>query len=215
MQTENFDDYWEKTEHVARLQLPPADRDTEIFFLWHFARESYGANYDEIGIKFSAAGTRDYVHVKACYYTPRIVLTVGLTPPVQSAIGDEIGRVEDARAEGSTRHFIANLQAWYYENEKTLMLWEVDLFDQYAASDPTKDFLLAAFWYFYEEKLLELFPDCERIVTPGHEPKYDKDGWHEFLKGKGYEPNFENTLVKQRTPGKREGEKQQIWAGDS
>lgn len=196
MQTNDFDDYWQKTEHIARLQLPPDDRDAEIFFLWHFAQEEYKANYSEIGIKLPRPSERDYVHVKACYFVPRIVLTVGLTPPEQDEIGTEIGRVEDSRVTGSDRHFIANLQAWYYRNEKTLMLWEVDLFPRYASDDPTTDFLFGSLWYFFEEKLLELFPDCERIVTPGGEPKYDDAKWKEFLVSRNYDPNYENTFVK-------------------
>lgn len=199
MQKNDYDEYWERTEHIARLQLPPDDRDTEIFFLWHFSRESYSANYSEIGIKLPRPDERVYVHVKACYFVPRIVLTVGLTPPVQNEIGIEVGRVEDSRVQGSDRHFIANLQAWYYQNEKTLMLWEVDLFPRYASDDPTEDLLLGSLWYFFEEELLELFPDCERIVTPGGEPKYDDAKWREFLTERKYYTHFENTLVKYRS----------------
>lgn len=75
------------------------------------------------------------------------------------------------------------------------MLWEVDLFPRYAADDPTTDFLFGSLWYFFEERLLEMFPDCERIVTPGGEPKYDDAKWKEFLISRDYDPNYENTFV--------------------
>jgi len=154
MQTTAVDDYWQREDHVARLMLPPRDYEAEVFFLWHTTREEYGKNHREIGLKLNDAGLRDYVHVKACYYSPRIVLTIGLTPPVETELGEEIGQVTDSRVEGRDRQEIAGLQAWYYPSEKTLMLWEVDVFGQYSADDPTQDFLLGSLWHFFEQGLL-------------------------------------------------------------
>ena len=44
-----------------------------------------------------------------------------------------------------------------------------------------------------------MLPNCERIVTPGDEPKNDDAKWREFLTSKNYEPNYENTFIKYRT----------------
>ena len=196
MQTTGFDDYWQREEHVARLMLPLGDYESEVFFLWHASRESYGTDHREIGVNLKGAGERDYVHAKACYYSPRIIVTFDLAPPAQTQLGEEIGQVTDSRVEGSDRHFIAGLQGWYYLSEKTLMLWEVDLFGQYRTQDPTRDFLLGAFWYFFEQGLLQQFSDCERIVTPGWEPKYEGEKWRQFLESRGYVPHEENTFIK-------------------
>lgn len=199
----NFDDYWERSEYVADLGFPPDDHNTAVFFLWHSSREAYRSGHREIGIKLSGAGEKDYCHVKACFYIPRIVVTVGFTPPVQTDLGEEVGQVTDSRVEGSDRHFIANLQAWYYPDVKTLMLWEVDIFSSYCGVDPTRDFLLSNLWYFFEQSLLKRFSDCEKIVTPGHEPKYDDKKWREFLTSQGFEPSFDNTFIKRRLQEKR------------
>lgn len=79
--------------------------------------------------------------------------------------------------EGHDRIFIAGLQAWYYRNDKILMLWEVDLFQQYGTDDPPTDFLLSTLWQCFEEGLLKIFSDCTQIVTPGGEPQYDNALW--------------------------------------
>lgn len=192
----NLDDYWQREEFVARLPLPPQNYESDIFFLWHQSRERYGRDHREIGVKLSAAGERDYVHVKACFYVPRIILTVALTPPVETDIGEEIGEVVDSHQEGSDRHFIAGLQAWYYPSARTLMLWEVNLFGSYRDEDPAQDFLLSTLWHYFEQGLLERFPVCERIVTPSWEPSYEPHQWERFLAARGYTPHYENTYSK-------------------
>lgn len=176
--------------------LPPRDRAHEVFFLWHESNERYGRDHHEIGVSLSSAGERDYIHVKACYYVPRIILTFSPTPPVKSELGEEIGEVTDSRVEGHDRHEIAGLQAWYYPDKKTLMLWEVDLFGAYREEDPTRDLLLGSLWYFFERDLLLRFTDCERIITPGWDPKYDGEKWREFLESQGYAAHQENTFIK-------------------
>lgn len=195
-QPTSYDDYWQRSEHIARLPLPPADIENDVFFLWHQSRERYDRHHREIGIQLTRAGERDYVHVKACFYVPRIILTVGLTPPINTELGEEIGQVLDAQQEGHDRHFIAGLQAWYYGDEKTLMLWEVDLFPSFCEADPTQDFLLATLWQSFEQGLLHRFEDCKAIVTPGWEPKYDNEQYRAFLVHRGYTPRVENTFHK-------------------
>lgn len=196
MDTTTIDDYWQEMKLVARLPLPPQDHENDVFFLWHHSRERYGRDHGEIGIKITKAGERDYIHVKACFFVPRIILTVALSPPVKSDLGEEIGHVLDSHQEGSDRYFIAGLQAWYYSDLKMLMLWEVDLFPNYSEADPTQDFLLIILWQSFEQGLLGRFPDCEQIVTPGWEPKYDGEQFRAFLAARGYSPHRENTYHK-------------------
>lgn len=202
--TTSLDDYWQQEEHVARLLLPPRDHGQEVFFLWHSSPERYGKDHRELGIDLSDAGERQYVHVKAYYYAPRIILSVSLARPVETPLGEEIGEVTESRVEGADRHFIANLQAWYYPTEKSLMLWEVDMSGHYGMSDPTRDFLLGSLWYFFERGLLSRFRDCERIVTPGADPSYSDESWREFLKSQAYQPHRDNTFIKLVTREVRE-----------
>ena len=201
------DDYWSKEEFVGRLLFPPRDDERDVFFPWHESRERYGRNHRELGLTLADPGERDYIHVKPCFYSPRIILTFALTPPVQTDLGEEIGEVTSARQEGQNRHDIANCQAWYYPNEKTLMLWEVDLFSSASEEeDPTKDFLLSSLWVLFETRLLERFPDCERILTPHHEPRYDRALFQAFLRERGYTPGPEKSGVFEKIVKGAEGQ---------
>jgi hypothetical protein len=204
MTTTAVDDYWSKEEFAGRLLFPPRDNERDVFFPWHESSERYGRNHRELGLTLADPGERDYVHVKACFYSPRIILTFDLTPPIQTDIGVQIGEVTDSRQKGQNRHDVANCQAWYYPNEKTLMLWEVDLYSSVSGEeDPTKDFLLSSLWVLFETRLLERFPDCERILTPHHEPRYDRAFFQTFLRERGYTPGPEKSgvFVKLREKG--------------
>lgn len=196
MNNETIDDYWHEIIPVARLHLPPQDHEHEVFFLWHHAHEQYGDKHGEIGIPLIEAGARDYIHVKACFCVPRMIVTVGLTPTVPTNLGEGIGQVLEAHQAGSTRIFLAGLQAWYYGDVNTLMLWEVDLFPPYNVVDPAQNFLLAILWQCFEQTLLARFPACERIVTPGWEPQYEGTAFRQFLMQQGYVPHRENTYHK-------------------
>lgn len=190
------DDYWNKEEFIATLPLPPQDVDRDVSFLWHQSREKYGRGHKDLGLILKEPGERDYIHVKACFYSPRIVLTVALTPPAPGEFGEEIGEVMGSRNEGQNRHEFASLQAWYYPTEKTLMLWEVDLFGSYGGEeDQTKDFLLSSLWVMFERRLLDQFPDCERVLTPHHEPDYDRELFQAFLRERGYAPGAESNGI--------------------
>jgi len=130
---------------------------------------------------------------------PRIILTVGLSKSVQTEAGEEIGKVIDSNREGSERREIASLQSWYYRDEKTLMLWEVEVFGQHRSADPTENFLLAVLWQHFEEELQKKFSDCEQIVTPGWEPKYSVEQWRKFLASQGLHPAHREYLQERCT----------------
>lgn len=195
------DDYWQEVTLMARLPLPPQE-ENDVFFLWHQLREGYGRGHREIGVPLTQAGERDYVHVKAYYNVPRLIVTIGLTSASKPEPGEQIGQMLDLHQEGFYQHFIAGLQAWYYNDVKTLMLWEVDLFPAYRVEDPTQDILLATLWSAFEQALLARFPACARIVTPGWEPNCGIEAYRRFLEARGYVPHQENTYHKMITPQK-------------
>lgn len=203
-----LDDYWTRSVEIGRLPLPPRDDERDLSFIWHQSREDYRAGHREIGITLHGAGERVYVHAKAVFYSPNIVLTVALTPPVPSDLGEEIGHVIDAEQQGQQRHEVASCQAWYYERECVLMMWEVDMRTHYQESDdPTQDFVLSSVWQAFERALLEEFPDCERVITPGWDPGYDGEQFRAFLQRQGYAPHIENTFIKTINAGAVENAK--------
>lgn len=197
-----IDDYWTQGAEIGRLPLPPRDNERDVSFIWHQSREKYGRGHREIGLGvLRDGGERIYVHAKAVFYSPNIILTVALTPPVPSDLGEEVGEVMGSRFDGQTRHEIANCQAWYYEREKVLMLWEVDMRANYKESeDPTQDFILSSVWRSFEQALLRELPDVEAILTPGEEPNYEDDQFRAFLQSQGFTPHIENTFRKALSP---------------
>lgn len=198
MQTTAIDDYWTKTEDIGRLLLPPRDDERDVSFIWHQTRETYGRGHREIGLGvMEEPGERVYVHAKAVFYSPEIVVTFALTPPTPSDLGTEIGHVIDSETRGQRRNEVGSCQAWYYEKERVLMIWEVDLRTNYRESeDPAKDFVLSSVWLAFERALLRELPDVETILTPGWEPSYEGEKFRAFLQSLGYAPHEENTFRK-------------------
>lgn len=196
MKTE-IDDYWQELRPIARLPFPPQNTEHDVSFLWHQAREQCGYGHREIGIgTFRKPVERVYVHAKAVFFTPQYIFTFSPTPPVPTDLGQEIGYVDSVQTRGAIRHEIGKAQGWYYEQYRDLMLWEVLLYHLYAEEDPTQDFLLITLWQTFEQELLKAFPDCQRIITPGSEPKYDDTVFRKFLAERGYVPHQENTFIK-------------------
>jgi hypothetical protein len=92
----------------------------------------------------SEKGYRTYFHAKPYILIPRMTLTVGLTRP--KADSGEIGRVIGSDVKHLQERELGNAQAWYYPEEKALVLWECYLFEPYTQKDPLKDILLASVW---------------------------------------------------------------------
>jgi hypothetical protein len=198
MQQTAIDDYWTNTEEIGRLLLPPRDDEREVSFIWHQTREEYGRGHREIGLGVMAEpGERVYVHAKAVFYSPEIFVTFALTPPTPSELGTEIGQVIDSETRGQRRHEVASCKAWYYEKEKVLMIWEVDMRSNYRESaDPTQDFVLSSVWLAFESALLREFLDVQTIITPGWEPSYEGEQFRACLQQLGYAPHEENSFKK-------------------
>jgi hypothetical protein len=198
MQTTAIDDYWTRAEEIGRLPLPPRDDEWDLSFIWHQSREQYGPNHREIGLGvLRERGERVYVHAKAVFYSPEIVVTFALTPPEPSELGTEIGQVIDSRTRGQLRHEVAGCQAWYYEQARVLMIWEVDMrMDYRDSSGPAQDFVFSSIWHTFERALLREFPDVEAILTPGWEPSYKNEEFRAFLESQGFVPYEENTYRK-------------------
>jgi hypothetical protein len=193
---EIIDDYYTRTEEIGPLPLPH-EREQVIYLLWHQSRESCERGHREIGLGVMRHPChRVYLHAKACFYTPEIVVTFATNPQLTSDPDQEIGYVLESEACGRTRHEIGNIQAWYYEKERILMLWEVCLYSHYCEPDPTGDFVLLVLWETFERELLRELPDTEAILTPGWEPKYEPQQWRAFLTEQGYAPHRENTYRK-------------------
>ena len=197
---DELDKYWTRRVDIGRLPLP-IEGEQDVILIWHQVSENCGRGHREIGLGVMKDNTeRVYVHAKACYFTPEIVVTIAVTAP-NAGPGEQVGVVEDARRRGSIRHEFANLQAWFYPAAGALMLWEVDLW-RGREENPTQDFLLTCLFDGFERELLRIFPDVREVITP-HEPNYPSEQWAAFLAERGYAPYVENTYRKMPEPDRR------------
>lgn len=131
-------------------------------------------------------GTRLYVMAKPYILEPDYRLTVGLYPqPTQKGA---IGEVSNSDWIGMRQREVGHAQAWFYPEERTLILWECLLEHWHRQHDPRTDETLKTLWLGFEGFLLRQFPDAERIVSSSWEPVYDKDrkAWSDFLETVGH-----------------------------
>jgi hypothetical protein len=99
---EIFDEYWTRRVEIGRLPLP-IEGEQDVALIWHQVQENCGRGHREIGLGVMKDNTeRVYVHAKACYFTPEIVVMIAITAP-NAGPGEQVGVVEDSRRRGSIR----------------------------------------------------------------------------------------------------------------
>lgn len=208
------DPYWPEL-HALGEAIISRDERHQLYLQVHTSEESYGgANWGatELDIKLCVPrGVRQYVHARPCILVPRIILTVALSQsaseivaPSQACFGERVGKVIDSEVEGMERRGVGNAQAWYYPEDKLLVLWECEVFPSWRrkSSRADDDPILPLVWHGFESLLLEKFTDAERIVTPSWEPNYERDDWQAFLRSFSYARQNDNlqAYVKESKP---------------
>jgi hypothetical protein len=130
----------------------------------HQSEEQYSLRPAEQDIEPITAlkGTRQYVHMKPFVLIPDITFTIGLYP--QPGPGGAIGEVVGAQERKQREVEIGQAQAWYYSQDHLIVLWEC-----------------------FARCLQEQFPEATRISTPWHDPLFENEEYHEFLRSLGYE----------------------------
>lgn len=149
----------------------------------HTAAEGYRERREIVPLR-RKRGTKDYVQVHPYILVPSIRVIIGLYSTPQP--GGAVGEVTATEWEGMEHRRIGDGQAWYYREDRTIILWELTLFNSYRAEDPSADTNLAALWRGFERFLLEQFNQAERIATPSWEPTYETAHWRQFLSALGY-----------------------------
>lgn len=192
----NFDDYWQHEELAARLPLPPQDSESDVFFLWHQSRERYGRDHREIGIKLRSAGERDYMHVKARCYVPRVILTVALSSPVETDRGRETGEIADSRQEGSDPHFIAGLpclvlpnRAYHNSLGSRSRVIPGRRFNRRISCLPRSGTILS-------RGCMSGLLTASEALRRALEPSYASQHWERFCTERDYAPHYKHTCSK-------------------
>ncbi len=98
-----------------------------------------------------------------------------------------IGEVLEARERKHREVEIGQAQTWYYPTDKTIVLWECFLHNFVRDKPLLEDPNMKALWEHVARFLQEQYPEATKITTPAHDPLFDNEEYHEFLRLLGYE----------------------------
>ncbi len=150
------------------------ERDTEIVQLQH------------------KRGIQTYYLLQPYVLTPRITFTVGLyeNPKAYTDQEPAIGHVIGSQREGFDETVIGTSQAYYYHQDRLLVLWEALLHSHFTTSDhekKTEDPNLRHLWTSIEGFLTGRHPKAERIVTLWDDGAFETEVYRAFLRSLGYQ----------------------------
>jgi hypothetical protein len=104
----------------------------------------------------------------------------------ESAIGKTIGQ---PKQQGFRDVQVGNAQAWYYHEDKTIVLWECFFYDRFRRPPLDKDRNILHLWQSFEHWLIKQFPQANTIATPFNDPiAHSIEEYQTFLKSLGYAP---------------------------
>jgi hypothetical protein len=160
------------------------ERDTEIVQLQH------------------RSGIQTYYHIQPYVLTPRITFTDGLyDKPIEYADQEpSIGHLIGSQQEGYDETVIGTSQAYYYHQDRLLVLWEAYLHNHFTVTEhekKTEDPNLRLLWTNIEHFLTGRHSEAERIVTLWDDGEFETEAYRVFLRSLGYQEAVSGTYGKQ------------------
>jgi hypothetical protein len=136
---------------------------------YHTNRELYPLQHN---------GTQHEISGKAYILVPDMTLTVGLFPTPEPS--DVIGTVAESAWRGMRHHDIAKLRGLYYEDDRSLGIWEVDAWGR------LDEFAHGKLWQSFETFLIRRFSDALHLFADDAEPGDNTAHNRAFLRSLGY-----------------------------
>ena len=101
----------------------------------------------------------------------------------ESAIGEVVG----TQHEGFRAVQLGNAQAWYYHQDKTIVLWECFFDGRFRRRPLAEDTNMQSLWQSFEHWLLQQFPEAQMVATPFNDPIAETiEEYQAFLASLGY-----------------------------
>lgn len=122
---------------------------------------------------------------------PKLTFTVGLynKPKMYHDQESSIGEVLGTNHEGFREAQVGNAQAWYYHEDKALILWECFFDDRFQKHPFAEDTNMQSLWKSFEQWLIKQFPKAQTLATPFNDPIAKSiEEYQAFLKSLGYSP---------------------------
>ena len=169
------------------------NRPKQVYGRFHLSEEQYEQDRfsslsAEIVPLTHRRGTRTYVMFHPYVLVPNMTLTIGLYPKPKEYADMEpsIGEVLSSDMKDEREEQIGSGQAWYYQEDRILVVWECFL-SSFVREEPlSKDQHMRSLWTSVEEWLLRQFPQTRQIVTPWSDPAFATPAYQAFLRGLGY-----------------------------
>jgi hypothetical protein len=194
------DDYWTEHTQLFTAQFPSYyTKPQKVWGKFHASDERYFDGSHEIIPLEHRKGQRTYVMMHPFVYEPKLTFTVGLynTPKKYHDQESSIGEVIGSNHEGFREAQVGNAQAWYYHEDKTIVLWECFFDDRFRSRPLPEDTNMQKLWKGFEHWLVKQFPQAVRLATPFNDPIAESiEEYQAFLKTLGYSPLAEAAFGK-------------------
>src|SRR6266571_2814186 len=164
---------WPYTTHLFTASFDSVDRGrTPVDVRARYSVETvpYTRRERDIERLKHLTGMQTYYHIQPYILTLRITFTVGLydNPKEYADKEPTIGHVIGSQKEGYDETVIGTSQAYYYHQDRLLVLWEAYLHNHFTVTDQQKkigDPNLRLLWTSIEGFLTGRHPEAKRIVT--------------------------------------------------
>jgi hypothetical protein len=187
------DDFWTERNPLFTMQFPSYyTKPQSVWGRFHTAQETYlGAASELVPLKHKK-GQCIYIMMQPYVLEPRLTISVALdhTPKKYADQESPIGRtVGQPQMDGFREEQVGNAQAWFYPEDKMIVLWEC-FFDSRSRRYPlAEDENMQKLWNGFERWLIREFPTAETIATPLDDPiAHSIAEYQAFLQVLGYEP---------------------------
>jgi hypothetical protein len=121
---------------------------------------------------------------------------MAVQPKHYSDAGLVFGKTTGSHVAGFRHDEIGNAQAWYYPQDKVLVLWECYLSDFTRDTSLLQDKNMVKLWTAFEQWLRNRSPETERIVTTFADPLWNIKEYQAFLRARGYRKGHAGTFTK-------------------
>jgi hypothetical protein len=162
----------------------------------HVSDEKYWHGNSELIPLSTRQGLRSYVMMQPYVIEPQLIMTVAVSPKRSADEGEVLGKTTGTKVEGYQDVRVDNAQAWFYPEDKVIVLWECFL-DSFVRDVPLlKDTNMTHLWSGFEQWLVERYPGALRIVTPWMDPLWQPKEYQAFLRKRGYRRGKSGTFMK-------------------
>jgi hypothetical protein len=195
------DDYWTEHQQLLTAQFPTYYRKPQkVRGKFHARDERYFDSTRDIIPLMHRSGQRTYIMMHPYVLEQVLTMTVGLYNKPKhyadqdSAIGKTIGQ---PKQEGFRQVRVGNAQAWYYHEDKMIVLWECFFDDRFRNHPLSDDTNMQKLWKGFEHWLIKQFPQAVTLATPFNDPIAQSiEEYQAFLKTLGYSPLTEAAFGK-------------------